>query len=181
MSQIAVRRLSLLAVVAVCMACFMPSQASAQVIDIPKTTGIWLELTVDGSKVEGESSQISLDRAGTIECMGYNHEVLAQGGHNEIRIIKRIDSSSPMLHKALDQMSVVSAKLMVFQRIDQGPEFRRFTIEITGGMISGVRGWMPNKLDESVMEWGLLEEVSITYDSLTITDELEGGSHTYDL
>lgn len=159
----------------------MAPQASAQLIDIPNTTGLWMEVTIDGNKVDGETSDISLGREGTIELVGYNHEVIGQGGHSEIRIIKRIDKSSPMLHKALDEVSMVTARILVFQKNDSGPEYHRFTIELSGGMIHGIRGWMPNKLDGTVMEWGFLEEVSIRYDSLTITDEIEGGSYTYDL
>lgn len=167
--------------IVVCLFSLMLAPVSGQTVDIPKTTGVWMQLTIDGNKVDGESADISLGRQGSIECMGFNHEVIGQGGHNEIRIIKRIDKASPMLHKAQDEVSMVTATIMVFQKNDSGPEFHRFTIEVTGGMIHGIRGWMPNKLDESVMDWGFLEEVSIRYDSLTITDEIEGGSHTYDL
>ena len=67
---------------------------------------VHLKLKANGKDVKGESTQTSMGREGTIECISYEESVSAarEAGtnmvtgrrqHLPIKIVKRIDSASP--------------------------------------------------------------------------------------
>ncbi len=72
----------------------------------PSSAGPFLKLRIDDNEVEGESTIETLEREGTIQCFGFDHEVRvpydaataqATGArvHGPISIIKCTDKSSP--------------------------------------------------------------------------------------
>ncbi|HEY0092996.1 MAG TPA: type VI secretion system tube protein Hcp, partial [Archangium sp.] len=87
---------------------------------------VHLFLKANGADIPGESTQKSLGRENSIECVYYEQEVvtarergsgLATGRrqYSPLLIRKRIDKSSPLLVKALVENAVVEGKLMFFR------------------------------------------------------------------
>jgi type VI secretion system secreted protein Hcp len=78
-------------------------------------------LKADGADIHGDSTIESLERADTIECLSFSDSVrtarewssgMASGErtYEPIRIVKRIDKSSPLLAKALCNNEVITRR-----------------------------------------------------------------------
>src|SRR5688572_21101762 len=87
---------------------------------------IHLSLKVNGKAVQGESTQRSLGRENTIECLRYEQEAvttreagtaMATGrrSYKPLSIRKRIDKSSPLLMKALCRNEEIEGEFKFFR------------------------------------------------------------------
>jgi type VI secretion system secreted protein Hcp len=141
--------------------------------------GPWMRLVIDGNDIVGESPVTSLDREGTIDCYGFDHNLYAPydvqtGGltgrrvHGPVSVIKRSDRTSVLLYKALAQNEPVTAELMFFRPASDGSgaEERYLTILLEEAYITAVRSAFPNH-----------ERVTIRYGWITWTYEPEGIIH----
>src|SRR5215470_7613292 len=87
---------------------------------------VHLFLKAGGSDIKGESTQQSLDRKDSIECLYYEQEVITarEAGtgmatgrrqYQPLLIRKRIDKSSPLIAKALAENQKIEATLKFFR------------------------------------------------------------------
>lgn len=129
--------------------------------------------------IEGESTQVSLGRENTIECVGYtqmfSREPDSRNGragevrnHFPLTILKRIDKSSPRLLTAWRDNEPCTATFRFFRPNPTGDgttqEF--YTVILAGAQISGIRREVPNCMDPASSNYPPVERVSFTYGSI---------------
>jgi len=152
---------------------------------------VHLRLQIDGNDVEGESTIASMEREGTIEIASFSSGVFtpidpASGmpagrrQHRPVKIIKRIDKSTPLLIKALaNNEPVTSAEFMFFRPSPggSGAEEKYMTILLEDGLISS-----DSFLSEDAVMGGesappMMETVGFTFYKITWTYEIGGATH----
>ncbi len=147
----------------------------------------YLTLTLNGEDVAGESTLQEIggvDVSGSIECVAFNHEVFASGGgrktHGPVKIVKRVDKSSPLLYQGFDQNQTATAAFKFFRlNSDSGETEHHYTITLVNARISSIRHWFPNTLDPAGAALPQMEEISFIYQSIIITSET--GSTEYQM
>jgi type VI secretion system secreted protein Hcp len=134
---------------------------------------VHLTLKIEGQVVKGESTQASLGRADTIECVSLEQAV--QGGekvqHSPLKCVKRVDKSSPLLIRALIERQKVEA-LFKFYRPNptgDGTTEQFYTIELKNARITGYRMWVPNTIDPASSNNPPLEEVTFSFQAIAFT------------
>lgn len=151
---------------------------------------VHLELHLNGEKIDGESSQTSLGRENTIECVYFKDAVrtarekgsgLATGrrSYEPLVIRKRIDKSSPLLARGLCNNEVVKAIFRFYRPSPAGDGTTEhfFTIELDEGRLSTVTRTVPDCLDPASSTAPPLEEVGFVFHNITWTFEPTGASH----
>ena len=139
---------------------------------------IFMFLQIDGNTIEGESTVSSLGREDSIPIDSFNQEMARTGGkieHKNIVITKFIDKASPLLFKALSSDEPVDSAEFKFFRPSisgSGSEEHFYTIKIESGKIES----MITFTDSS--EPYYFEEISISFQDITWTDEINGTTHT---
>jgi type VI secretion system secreted protein Hcp len=121
---------------------------------------VHLYLKLNGQDIRGESSQTSLGRENSIECVQFVQSVstardtstgqaAGRRQYAPIVIVKRIDRSSPLLVKGLAENQVVAAVFKFFRPnpIGDGTTEQFYTIEIKEGRIAGVKTYVLDTLD----------------------------------
>jgi type VI secretion system secreted protein Hcp len=148
-------------------------------------------LSANGQNLDGEGTSNAPAGNSFINGLGFDHEVsividattgqsTGRRTHKPIRIVKPIDKSTPLLYKALVQNQVIAGEFRFWRPnpVGDGTQQQYYTITITGGRIVGVRDWKTNTRDLTADRAGDLEEVSITYQSITWTWTDGGITHT---
>lgn len=154
----------------------------------PGAETVHLFLESEGVDIEGESTQTSLGREGSIECLSFEMETWREefgtGGpgqrrHGPIRILKRIDKSSPLLLRALTRNEVIDGTFRFYRPNPSGDGTTEhyYTVEIRNGLITGLRTLSPNVLDPQAAQLPPTEEVSFVFHSITWTYENGGVTH----
>jgi type VI secretion system secreted protein Hcp len=153
---------------------------------------VHLELTAskDGP-ILGDSTQTSLGRQGTIECVYFKSAVrtarekgsgMATGrrSYEPIIIGKRIDRATPLLYKALCENQRITAKFMFYRPSPNGDGTTQqfYTIEIRNGRISHFLAEVPNCLDPVASSSPPIEEIGFTFEDITWTYKEGGITHT---
>lgn len=124
-------------------------------------------------------------REGTITVLAFDHVVelptddrgIASGRrvHRPIVIAKEIDKSTPMLYQALCTGELLTEIELEWYRIDgSGEEELYYTMTMFNGMVTRMRPWVPNVLDESNSHLKHMEEVQISYEKIIWTWEPDG-------
>jgi len=147
-------------------------------------------LTSNGEKIDGESSQTSLDRENSIECLSFVDAVrtarekgsgMATGRrtYEPVVLRKRIDKSSPLIARSLCNNEVVSAVFKFFRPAPSGDGTTEqfFTVELDEGRIGSIRRVSPDTIDPASAMEPPTEEVSIVFHNITWTYEPSGASH----
>lgn len=151
---------------------------------------VHLYLTANGTKIDGESTIESLDRADSIECLSFEDSVrtareassgMATGErtYEPIRIVKRIDKSSPLIAKALCNNEEIEATFKFFRPnpTGDGTTQQFFTIEIEEGRVASVTRVSPDTIDPASANAPPTEEVTFRFGKITWTYEDGGVSH----
>lgn len=152
---------------------------------------VHLFLTANGADIEGESTQTSLGRRGSIECLYYEQGVSAAGRESSaglatgrrqytpLVVRKRIDKASPLLLKALTENQVVEGTFRFFRpsTAGDGTTEQFYTVVIKQGRISGVRQIVPDVLQPATADQAPLEELTLAFGSIEWTYELGGIRH----
>ena len=142
--------------------------------------GPFVRLRIDGNDIEGESTIISMEREGTIECFGFEYDLTTpreeatgmltgRRQHSPITIVKRVDKSTPLLYRALcNNEPVTSAQLRFFRPspAGSGTEEHFYTILLERGYVSDITSVGRN-----------LEKVSFVFQDITWTYEIGGATH----
>jgi type VI secretion system secreted protein Hcp len=151
---------------------------------------VHLYLKANGADIKGNSSQSSLGRADSIECLYFENSVItareAGSGiatgrrqHQPILIRKRIDKASPLIMKALCENQVIEGKFKFFRPNPSGDGTTQqfYTIEIKQGRVGSARKWVPDTFVPATSTEPPLEEVTFVYHTITWTYEDGGITH----
>ncbi len=152
---------------------------------------IHLQLKSNGIDIHGESTQTSLGRENTIECLYFEDSVrtarekgsgMATGRrtYEPIVIRKRIDKSSPLLAKALCNNEVIEGVFRLFRPspTGDGTTEQFFTVEIAEGRIAGIERVSPDTIDPASAHEPPTETVSFVFHTITWVYEDGGVTHT---
>lgn len=143
---------------------------------------VHLFLKANGVDIKGESTQTSLGRQDSIECVYFDHTVTAtrdaaagmsagRRNYSPIIIRKRIDKSSPLLFKALTASEVIDAVFKFYRPnpAGDGTTEQFYTISIKQGQIISVREYVADTLNLQTNTLPPLEEVSFVFKTISRT------------
>ena len=151
---------------------------------------VHLSLKANGSDIKGDSSQLSLGREDTIECLSFCDSVrtarekgsgLATGRRTYEPIIfrKRIDRSSPLIAKALCNNEVIEGVFKFYRPSPSGDGTTEqfFTVEFEKGRVSHVKRVSPDTIDPASATEPPTEEIGFVFHTITWTWEDGGVTH----
>jgi len=152
---------------------------------------VHLFLKANNSDIQGDSTQTSLGRENSIECLEFWHPAkagtLSTSGRSSgskrqygpIVFVKRIDKSSPLLMKAMCSNSVVQGKFLFYRPnpTGDGTTEQFYTIEIKQARIIAVTQYVPDVLNPDLVSYPPMEEVSISFHSVKWTFTNGGVEH----
>lgn len=151
---------------------------------------VHLFLKSNGQDVQGESSQTSLGRENSIECLFVEAGIrtareagsgIASGRrqHEPLLIRKRIDKSTPLIAKSLCENAVVEGTFKFFRPnpTGDGTTEQFYTIKITKGRVSSQRQWVPDTIVPASSQEPPLEEVTFVFHTIEWTYTNGGVTH----
>lgn len=151
---------------------------------------VHLTLKANGTDIKGESSQVSLGRADSIECVHFESGIktareagsgLATGRrqHEPITFRKRIDKASPLIAKALCENQVIEGTFKFFRPnpTGDGTTEQFYTIQIKKGRIASQRHWLPDTISPASHLEPPMEEVAIVFHTIVWTYTNGGVTH----
>ena len=151
---------------------------------------VHLYLKSNGEDIQGESSQTSLGRENSIECLSFRDSVrtarekgsgLATGRRTfePITFTKRIDKSSPLLARSLCNNEVIEGIFKFFRPNPTGDGTTQhfFTIEIKEGRVASIKRTSPDTIDPASAVRPPMEQVSFVFHNITWTYEDGGVTH----
>ena len=151
---------------------------------------VHLYLTANGTKIDGDSTILSMERENSIECLSFGDSVrtarerssgMASGErtYEPIRIVKRIDKSSPLLAKALCNNEVIEATFKFFRPnpAGDGTTQQFFTVVITEGRVGSITRISPDVIDPASANAPPTEEVTFVFGRIVWTYVPDGIEH----
>jgi len=151
---------------------------------------VHLFLKANGKDIKGESTQTSLGREGSIECISYEQEVISarEAGsgiasgrrqYTPLKVVKRVDKASPLLIKALTDNEVVEGTLKFFRPnpTGDGTTEQFYTVAFKSGRINSVKQLVPDTLVPASSTAPMLEEVTFVFHTINWTFTNGGVSH----
>lgn len=149
-----------------------------------------VHLKANGTEIHGDSTVTSMERENSIECLSYSEEVwtprepgtgqaTGRRQYLPITFTKRVDKSSPFLHKALTENQLLDGEFRFFRPnpAGDGTEQHYFTIKFFDGHVSSIRRISPDTLDPVNANRPVIEEVSIVFERIEWTYEPNGATH----
>lgn len=151
---------------------------------------VHLYLKSNSEDIQGESTQTSLGRENSIECLSFVDAVrtarekgsgLATGRRTfePIQFRKRIDKSSPLLARSLCNNEVIQGVFKFFRPnpAGDGTTEHFFTVEFGEGRVASIRRVSPDVIDPASASEPPTEEVSFVFHNITWTYEPSGAMH----
>ncbi len=151
---------------------------------------VHLYLKANGSDIHGESTQHSLNRENSIECVYYKQSVItareAGSGmatgrrqYEPLLVRKRIDKSSPLIAKALVENQVIEASFKFFRPNPSGDGTTEqfYTVAIKQGRIASINQYVPDTIVPATSTEPPLEEVSFVFHTISWTYTNGGVTH----
>ena len=151
---------------------------------------VHLYLKANGTDIKGDSTQTSLGREDSIECLFYEQGVvtareagtgMATGRRQyaPMLIRKRIDRSSPLLMKAMADNQAIDATFKFFRPnpMGDGTTEQFYTVDIKKGRIASVRQYVPDTLVPASSTEPPLEEVTFVFHTIAWTFSDGGVTH----
>ena len=151
---------------------------------------VHLYLKANGADIQGESTQRSLGRETSIECVYYEQEVMtareAGSGmatgrrqYKPLTIRKRIDKSTPLIAKALVENQKIDAKFKFFRPnpTGDGTTEQFYTVEIKQGRVAHQKQFVPDTIVPATATDPALEEVSFVFHTISWTYTNGGVTH----
>jgi type VI secretion system secreted protein Hcp len=148
---------------------------------------VHLYLKANGTDIKGNSAQLSMGRADSIECVYYEQAVstareagsgMATGRrrYEPIIIRKRIDKATPLLFKALANNEVVDGVLKFFRPnpTGDGTTEQFYTVEFKGGRVSSLKNYSPDCIDPVSTNQPPMEELGFVFNTIIWT-YMDGG------
>jgi type VI secretion system secreted protein Hcp len=151
---------------------------------------VHLYLKANGKDIKGDSTQVSLGRKDSIECISYEQGVAtareAASGmvtgrrqYSPLRILKRVDKASPLLMKALVANEKIEGVFKFFRPNPKGDGTTEqfYTVEIKGGNVASARQYVPLTIHTETANDPPLEEVTFVFQTIVWTYVDGGISH----
>ena len=151
---------------------------------------VHLYLKSNGTDIQGESSQTSLGRENSIECVYFEQGVITarESGsgmatgrrqYQPLMIRKRIDKSTPLIAKALCNNEKIQAKFKFFRPSPTGDGTTQqfYTVELENGRVATQKLVNPDVIVPATATEPPLEEVSFVFHTITWTFEDGGITH----
>jgi type VI secretion system secreted protein Hcp len=151
---------------------------------------VYLFLKASGNDIPGDSTVSSDGRENSIECLEYRDAVmvpteassgLAAGrrSYEPIKILKRLDRSTPLIFKALCNNETIEATFRFFRPnpTGDGTSQHFFTVEIQQASISQIERVNPNTIQGVTATEPAYEEVSFVFGSIRTCYEDGGIEH----
>jgi type VI secretion system secreted protein Hcp len=152
---------------------------------------VHLYLKANGNEIKGESTQESLGRKDSIECISYEQAVTTareattgmvtgRRQYGPLAIRKRIDKSSPLLVKALVENQKIDAVFKFFRPnpAGDGTTEQFYSVEIKGAYVSAIKQLLPNTIAAATTGEPPQEEVSFVFRDITWSYTQGGITHT---
>jgi len=161
---------------------------------------VYLELFIDGQKVDGECSITTANRQDTIECLSFRLGVSTpesppmrsgsrpartasnKHAYTPVIIKKPVCKASPRLFQALCKSETVTEATFVFfrpskDRAQAGQEVMYYSIRLENGLISSIK--QINESDRFADDFygqmpTAIEEIKLTFKKITMTYEIGG-------
>jgi type VI secretion system secreted protein Hcp len=140
---------------------------------------VHLYLKANGADIKGESSQTSLGREGSIECVYYEQAVktareagsgMATGRrqYEPLLLRKRIDKSSPLIAKALVENQVIEGVFKFFRPNPSGDGTTQqfYTVSIKQGRVASQKQIVPDTIVPATSTEPPLEEVTFVFHTI---------------
>jgi type VI secretion system secreted protein Hcp len=151
---------------------------------------VHLYLKANGKDIKGESTQESLGRKDSIECVGYDQSVktareagtgmmTGRRQYEPLRIVKRIDKASPLIKKALTGNEKIDAVFKFFRPnpTGDGTTEQFYSVEIKNGNVASVKDLVNNTLNAGSVNDPPLEEVAFVFQDIKWTFTNGGVTH----
>jgi type VI secretion system secreted protein Hcp len=147
-------------------------------------------LKANGKDLKAEPTTSTQGRADSMECTSFDYSCTAareaatgmmtgRRQHSPIKIIKRIDKSSPLLAKALTANEKIDGKFQFYRPnpLGDGTVEQFYTVEISDGYVTSIRHLVSDTLDKDRVNDPPLEEVQIVFKTITWTYMNGGVTH----
>lgn len=151
---------------------------------------VHLALKAAGADVQGESTQTSLARENTIECVFFQSGVTTarergtgqatgRRQYEPLMIRKRIDKATPLIAKALVRNEEIEGKFLFFRPNPSGDGTTEqfYTIEIKKGRVAAIKQFSPDAIEPGTSTDPAMEEVSFVFHTITWTYTNGGITH----
>ncbi len=151
---------------------------------------VHLYLKANGTDIKGESTQESLGRKDSIECIAYEQGVTTareaatgmvtgRRQYTPLKIVKRVDKSSPLLMKALVENQRIDAIFKFFRPnpAGDGTTEQFFTVEIKQGNVASVKQYVPITIHPESANDPPSEEVAFVFRDIIWTFTNGGIQH----
>jgi type VI secretion system secreted protein Hcp len=147
-------------------------------------------LKVNGKDIQGESTQKSLGRENSIECLRFQHSTLSardmttglatgRRQYQPIKIVKRIDKSTPLLYKAMTENAVCEGEFKFYRPNPSGDGTTEqfYSIKIGGARVTEIHGESPHVEDLDTANQHPYEEIQLTFGTINWTYTNGGATH----
>lgn len=147
---------------------------------------VHLFLKANGGDIKGNSSQTSLGRADSIECLSFVQKTntareaasgIATGrrSYEPLTIVKRIDKATPLIAKALTKNEKIDGVFKFFRPnpTGDGTTEQFYTVEIKNGRVAHQRqNVLVQAADSRLADEAPVEEIGFTFHTIkwTYTD-----------
>ncbi len=148
---------------------------------------VHLFLKANGSDIQGDSTQHSLGRENSIECLFYEFAVktareagsgMATGRrqYEPIVIRKRVDKATPLIFKAMVENAKIEGVFKFFRPNPNGDGTTEqfYTVKIKDGRLASHHVFNPDTIVPATSTQPTMEEVSFVFHSIMMTIT-EGG------
>ncbi len=152
---------------------------------------VHLFLKADGKAVKGEPTQTSQGRDGSIECVSYQQEgatpfepttgqASGRRQYQPLKIMKRIDASSPLLWQALTTNQKLEGEFRFYRPDPEGHGSTEhfYTVVIRGGYIASIRQFVQHSLTPGEANEPPLEEITFIFHDIIWTYKTTGAEHS---
>ena len=144
---------------------------------------------VEGPEGGLECSVEIAGREGTIEVIGFSHEVylpydmetgqpVGSRRIDAFTIVKEFDKCSPLIYQYLCEGTMIPSVEIKWYRINQSQEEHYFTIFLENVRLVSMKPWMLNTDDPDNAVFGHMEEVSFLAEQMTWRWEPDQIEHT---
>jgi type VI secretion system secreted protein Hcp len=151
---------------------------------------VHLYLKANGEDIKGDSTQLSLGREESIECVYYEQAVATarEAGtgqatgrrkYEPLLIRKRIDKSTPLLAKAMAENTQIDGIFKFFRPnpTGDGTTEQFYTVEVKRGRIASFKQVVPDCINPVSATEPPLEEVTFVFHSISWTYTNGGVTH----
>ena len=151
---------------------------------------VHLYLKANGEDIKGESTQTSLGREDSIECLYWESAVktareagsgqaTGRRQYDPILIRKRIDKSTPLIAKALCENMVVDGSFKFFRPnpLGDGTTEQFYTVDFKQGRVATFKQISPDSFNPASSTAPELEEVSFVFHTIMWTYTNGGITH----